>query len=99
MGTVLCLQIYVGSSVLVTPPEEEGSEGHCITSLVPAWQLEKSWLWAPRAWDSDADGGEDVSLPGLMLGQRIQSSRAAEEGSVGGSHNKDRGNHKGTENS
>lgn len=67
---MLGLQIHVGSSVLAIPPEEEGSELHCITSLVPAWQLEKSWLWAPLAWDGDANGGEDASFPSLTLGQR-----------------------------
>lgn len=96
-GTVLCLQLSVGSSVLAIPPEEEGSEVHCITSLVPAWQLEKIWLWAPLAWDGDANGREDVSLPGLMLGPT--TLQGPEEGSVRGSNSKDRGNRKGTESS
>lgn len=87
MGTVLCLQLSVGSSVLVIPPEEEGSEVQRITSLVPAWQLEKSWPWAPLAWDGDANAREDVSLPGVMLGPR--TLQGPEEGSVRGSNGKD----------
>lgn len=70
MEAVLCLQTDVGSSALVTPLRRKAQRCLITSPLVPAQQLEKSWLQAPLAWDGAAHAGEDVSLPSLMPGQR-----------------------------
>jgi len=78
-GDRCCAPRYMWAALQSGPLRRRKAQS-CIASPVPAWQLEKSWLWAPLAWDGDASRGEAVSLPSLRVGQRTDPAELLRKG-------------------